>query len=155
MTPQEQEHLDHVAGCATEHQNSHAQSQIENNARESVTEGKIAKLTGLGLHVAVEISTAYCRVTDGIIGTHTCILGAFPCKEAAEIFINLFIDHYGYDGESNYDVRSPLPMPPTKAKEDPLGPPETTREMEEAERHAALLDEAESHGIDMDDDVPF
>jgi hypothetical protein len=155
MNIQEQEHLDHVAGSQTEHQMCHEMSTLEHHGRESVTAGKIAKLTGLGLHVAVEISTAYCRVTDGIIGTHTAILGAFPYKEAAETFINLFIDHYGYDGESNYDVRSPLPMPPTKAKEDPLGPPETTREMEEAERHAALLDEAESHGIDMDDDIPF
>ena len=131
MNPQEQEHLDHVAGSATEHQNCHAESSMANSFHESAVSVQICKMNELGLHVVVEISTAYCRVTDGIIGAHTAILGAFPTKQAAEAFINLYIDKYGYDGECNYDVRSKLPMPPVS--------------------HAA---EAESHGIDMDDDLP-
>lgn len=136
MTPQEQEHLDHVAGCATEHQNSHAQSQIENNARESVTAGKIATLTGLGLHVAIEVTTAYCRATDGIIGTHTSIMGAFPTKGAAEAFLAMYLHQLThYDGESAYHVRSPLPKPPTKkCFVRHISEPETSREAEEDAR---------------------
>jgi hypothetical protein len=155
MTPQEQEHLDHVAGSATEHQNCHQQSTIEHNNREGTVKHQIVALNALGMHVVVGETTAYCRTTDGIIGTHTSILGAFPYDFAAAAFVGMYLDKTGYDPDEHIHVVSPLPMPPTKAKEDPLGPPETTREMEEAERHAALLDEAESHGIDMDDDIPF
>lgn len=133
MTPQEQEHLDHVAGSATEHQNCHMESQIHNSAKEGLTSAKICQMNNLGLHVAIEVTTAYCRVTDGIIGTHTIILGGFVTKGAAESFLNMYADKY-YDGESTFDIRSPLPMPPTKPVEDPLGPPETTREAQELDQ---------------------
>jgi hypothetical protein len=145
MTPQEQEHLDHVLGSATEHQNCHQESKIRNSARESKTSVRVIQLTSLGLYVATEQTTALCPVTDGIVGVETHILGAFPTEKMAETFILMYVDRYGYEGDSHFKVMGPLPKPPVRAKEDPLGPPETSRELEEAE----------SHGIDMDDDIPF
>jgi hypothetical protein len=129
MTPQEQEHMDHVLGSASEFQNCYQESQIKHSSRESETSRKIRALNDLGMHVVVGKTPAHCGVTDAIVGEHTSILGALPFDFAAVAFIGFYLDKTGYDPEEHVDVISPQPESPAE--------------------------EAESHGIDMDDDCPF
>lgn len=77
----EQEHLDHVAGCATEFQNAYAISSIQSMGR---GDGHlIARAKRLGLFVVVEESPCFCRFTDAFIRNVATFICAFPSREAA------------------------------------------------------------------------
>jgi hypothetical protein len=72
MTHQEQEHIDHELGSATEHQNSHAMSLIELAHRNCEVRAQINALTEFQFVVVAE-TLATCPVTDGILGSSLSI----------------------------------------------------------------------------------
>lgn len=78
----EQEHADYVAGCATEWQNTYAQSSIQSMGR---GDGHlISRAKALGLFVVVEESPFFCRHTDAFIRSITTFICAFPTRESAD-----------------------------------------------------------------------
>jgi hypothetical protein len=123
----EQEHLDHVAGSATEHQNSHAMSVIGLAHRNSEVRAEITKLIEAGQFVVVSESTACCPVTDGITGVHIGIYSRHNTLPEA-------MRRMEEDAEECHNAEINLHIEPSQQ---------------------AIAEEAESHGIDMDDDCPF
>lgn len=131
MTHQEQEHIDHVAGSASEFQNSFAQSQIEHHHANIDTVVRIAELVEAGRFVVVGSCPAYCRVTDAVVGEHVNIEADFATRAEAEAHCARYTDL-----DDDFRVR----IEPVAAR---------------LALAQAIADEAESHGIDMDDDIPF
>lgn len=56
-------------GCRDEWQRAYADSRMRHDSGRRYAEQLVAQ----GLHVIVEISTAYCPVTDGIMGEHVFV----------------------------------------------------------------------------------
>ncbi len=97
----EQEHLDHVAGCATEFQNAYALSSIQSMGR---GDGKISRAKGLGLFVVVEEYPIYCRFTDAFIGNVSKFICAFPTRESAVAKATKLSIAAGIDNDISYSV---------------------------------------------------
>ena len=98
----EQEHLDHVAGCATEFQNAYALSSIQSMGR---GDGHlISRAKGLGLFVVVEESPMYCRYTDAFIRNVSTFICAFPTRESAVAKATKLSIAAGIDNDISYSV---------------------------------------------------
>jgi hypothetical protein len=79
----EQEHADHVAGCASEFQNcySEAKSKVTHLSAQHGT--RIHRARSLGLWVVTQDIAYYCRTTDAIAGSYEEFISAHPTEEAA------------------------------------------------------------------------
>jgi len=98
----EQEHLDHVAGCATEFQNAYAFSSIQSMGR---GDGHlISRAKKLGLFVVVEESPMYCRYTDAFIRNVSTFICAFPTRESAVAKATKLSIAAGIDNDISYSV---------------------------------------------------
>lgn len=111
MNIQEQEHIDFVAGCASEFQNSYAQSRAEHSVKDAEVRGVIHSLVQGGLFVIVRSSPAYCRVTDAIVGEHLSVMGAFGDRGAAERSMMAMHEAGRFDPEDSVYVY-PFPVNP-------------------------------------------
>ena len=108
-TSQYEEHLDAIAGEASEFQNCFTEAQqvaFELGAKESVA---INKAKALGLFVVVLEIPYFCRSTDALVGCYNRFVCAFPSREAAEAKIQkLYSKLSEYDsGDYNYSVIQP------------------------------------------------
>lgn len=82
-TDQYQEHLDHVAGCASEFQNCFTEAKDECYRQATVHSQRINKAKALGLHVVVRDVEYYCRATDAFAGSYDEFICAFPTRLSA------------------------------------------------------------------------
>ena len=79
----EQEHADHVAGCASEFQNcySEARSKVSQLAAQHGT--RIHRARSLGLWVVIDEVDYHCRATDAFAGTYEHFISAHPAEAVA------------------------------------------------------------------------
>lgn len=111
---QAQEHWDHVAGSASDHQNAYSMSQLQHR---SGMQG-VQDLVRAGLHVVVMSGPAYCRSTDAIIGSHYSPLSCFRDRAAALAEVAATYEQWeatGMDDECSLAVY-PLPEAPKRAR---------------------------------------
>ena len=80
-----QEHLDHVAGEASEFQNCLTEAGQHLSARRTAEAQKIGAALQAGQFVVVSEAPVYCRATDALVGTCTGFVGAFAERLPAEI----------------------------------------------------------------------
>ena len=83
-TSQYEEHLDAIAGEASEFQNcfTEAQNKVSKIAFEQAA--LIHRARTLGLWVVVEVSAYYCKATDALAGHYDHFICAFPTRESAD-----------------------------------------------------------------------
>lgn len=111
MNIQEIEHIEHVAGSASEFQNSYAQSRLEHSAENSRVRGLIQSFVDGGQYVIVCSSPTYCRVTDAIVGEHLSIRGAYGDRGAAERSMRAMFEAGHFDPEESVYIY-PFPVNP-------------------------------------------
>ena len=104
---QAQEHADYVAGCASDHQNAYAHSQIQHRSGMAEVQALVAQ----GFHVVVMSGPAYCRSTDALIGTSHHVVSYHLARKVAEYRCAKAADYDG--GEESYAVY-PLPTQPAR-----------------------------------------
>ena len=105
-----QEHLDHEAGAASEHQNAYALSQMRHDSGMSA----VLDLVAAGKYVAVVSGPAHCRMTDAPIGSHYSIDGVFATREEADTLVHATYTRWeASGGPDEYDcsVYPKLPQP--------------------------------------------
>jgi hypothetical protein len=83
-TIQEQEHLDFVAGEASEFQNCHSEAVAKCHRLASQHAIPISRAKALGLFVVVREVAYYCRATDAFAGTYDTFVCAFPSQASAD-----------------------------------------------------------------------
>jgi hypothetical protein len=108
MDEQYQEHLDYMAGVASEHQNALALSRLEHTD----DSGKIAELVKAGRFVVVAHGPAYCRFTDAIYGVRKVYIADYATE--AEANADPRYNDDDPDPEVNvlvYPLKPPAPLP--------------------------------------------
>lgn len=106
-TYQEQEHIDHVAGSASEFQNCYSEADAVLRQRRSDFSVPVARARSLGLFVVVEEMPYYCRATDAIVGTYERFVVAFPTQRAADERAAALYARCGADAEVSFRVLLP------------------------------------------------
>lgn len=104
-----QEHADHVAGSASDHQNAYAQSQIQHRSGMAEVQAIVAR----GLSVVVMSGPAYCRSTDALIGTSHHVVSYHLSRKVAERRAGKLAEACD-GGEESFAVY-PLPPPAAEA----------------------------------------
>ena len=104
---QEQEHLDHISGSATEFQNCFTEARAKVQELNSNHSAPIVRARSLGLFVVVEEIEYHCRTTDAFAGIFERFVVAFPTKESADLRIAKLCSKEP-SGEIQYRVLSPL-----------------------------------------------
>lgn len=132
---QAQEHLDHVAGSASEHQNAYSMSRMQHR---SGMQG-VKDLARAGLHVVVMQGPAYCRYTDAIIGSHYSPLACFRDRADALAEVAATYEQWEAAGMDDECSLSVYPLPEAQQ-------PERQRPTPRLSANAAA---------DGDDDLPF
>lgn len=102
---QAQEHWDHVAGSASDHQNAYSLSRMSHR---SGLQG-VQDLVRAGLHVVVVTGPAYCRSTDALIGTHYSPVACFRDRAAAQAEAAAIFESWGDDPGDCSIAIYPLP----------------------------------------------
>jgi hypothetical protein len=103
----EQEHLDHISGCATDFQNSFTEARAEVQELSSDHSAPIVRARSLGLFVVVREIEYYCRSTDALAGTFDIFVVAFPTRESADARIAKLYASQPEWSETRYRVVSP------------------------------------------------
>lgn len=78
------EHLEHVAGSASEFQNCLTEANAARRELARVHAARIERAISFGLCVVVESEAYYCRATDAFAGSYERFVIALPSREAAE-----------------------------------------------------------------------
>jgi hypothetical protein len=86
VSPAEQEHLDHVAGSASEFQNCFSEANDVRRQLHHNGQVEIAALLAAGRFVVVEENPYHCRATDAVAGMVASPVGHFASREEAEAF---------------------------------------------------------------------
>lgn len=79
-----QEHLNHVAGEASEFQNCFSEAAEKCSQLAAEHSAPINRAKALGLFVVVREIAYYCQSTDGFAGTYKTFVCAFPSQAAAD-----------------------------------------------------------------------
>lgn len=111
VNEQEQEHLDHVAGSASEFQNCYEEARVRSSDEQSKVRGIIHRMVNEGLFVIVCSSPDYCKVTDAICGEHLSIRGAYGDRGAANRSLAAMHEAGRFDPEDSTYVY-PFELPP-------------------------------------------
>lgn len=109
MTHLEQEHNDHVAGSASEHQNCLTEANMTLFQRNGAVRAKVDRLTDLGQFPVVSSAPAYCHATDAILGDQLSIVKIFSARPAADAEVRRLNDFESCDGEVSFEVFPRLP----------------------------------------------
>ena len=80
----EQEHIDHVAGEATEFRNCFTEAEDKLAELSSAGFVNIHRMHKLGLFVLAQEIEYYCRATDALVGTYHVAISGFPTRAGAE-----------------------------------------------------------------------
>ncbi len=106
-----QEHLDHVAGEASEFQNCFSEAAEKCFQLRTEHSAPINRAKALGLFVVVREVSYYCQSTDGFAGTYDTFVCAFPSQAAADQKVDKLCNperqSYG-DGDYSYRVVRPV-----------------------------------------------
>ena len=84
MNVQEQEHVEHEAGCCTEFQNCFSEAGDKLRQLSSQAAVNVARMHKLGLFVLAQEIEYYCRATDAFVGTYHVAISGFPTRAGAE-----------------------------------------------------------------------
>ena len=103
---QRQEHEDYVAGCASDHQNAFALSQMQHDSGWR----HVKALTDAGRFVVAYSGPAYCRSTDAVIGSHYAVVSDHATRDEANAACGALISETDGHDDGGYDVH-PLPAP--------------------------------------------
>lgn len=86
MNIQEQEHIDHVAGSASEFQNCYEEAGHQFAVEQAKENGKIARAKRQGRVVVCRQHERSCRATDGFLGWFIEFDSAWATRQAAEAY---------------------------------------------------------------------
>jgi hypothetical protein len=115
MNIQEREHLDHVAGAASEFQNCFAEAQHKAAELNRPGAAAVRRALSLGLCAVVCEAAYYCRATDAFAGTVTTLVVAVRTRADAEARAAKLHEASGGDGDVSYyvlpRVAAPAPAP--------------------------------------------
>jgi hypothetical protein len=110
MSPQEQEHWEHVAGSfRSEHEAAYAQSRRETKIADQRAE--IAALNAQGKFVVVEQHEVYCRHTDAILGVTNTIVSVHDTETEA-IAAAGNVEEWGIARPQEFDANASTPASP-------------------------------------------
>jgi len=100
----EQEHADHVAGCASEFENcySEARTKVRELAFHHGT--RIDRARSLGLWVVIDEVEYYCNATDAFAGSYEHFVSAHP----SEVVARRKVAELNSDPEDRFSVLPPL-----------------------------------------------
>jgi hypothetical protein len=108
-----QEHLDHIAGSASEFQNCYTEAGQAMRAHNYQTDQSVAALVAAGSFVVVASDTWHCRATDAVVGEGRYLRSHWDTREEADAAVRRAYDADGpmFAGEVGYDVEPRLPVP--------------------------------------------
>ena len=109
---QAQEHADHEAGCASDHQNAYALSQMQH--RSGMAE--VLALVAQGFHVVVMTGPAYCRSTDALISVSHHVCSYHLSRRVAEYRAGKAAEECD-GGEESFAVYPRPPAPPRPVRQ--------------------------------------
>lgn len=110
MSPQEQEHWDHVAGSfRSEHEAAYALSRSETKIARQ--DAEINALTASGKFVVVEQHEVCCRFTDAILGVTNTIVSVHD-TEAEAIAAAGNVEEWGIARPQEFDANGNTPASP-------------------------------------------
>lgn len=110
MSPQEQEHYEHVAGSfRSEHEAAYALSRRETKIARQ--DGEINALTAAGKFVVVESHEVCCRHTDAILGVTNTIVSIHD-TEAEALAAAGNVEEYGIARPQEFDANGSTPTSP-------------------------------------------
>lgn len=92
LSPAEREHLEHVAGEATEYQNCYTEAQQKRAELASAGSVNIRRMHKLRLFVLAQEIEYYCRATDAFVGTYHVAISGFPTRAGAEQALSKLYD---------------------------------------------------------------
>lgn len=119
LSEQEQEHLDHVAGSASEFQNCFQEASISRCHVAGEARKAIDDVLNAGRFAVVSTSPYFCRVTDAFVGVVEHLRGDFATREAADAAaLALYGKEYGAQGFDIGEDLYVLPRAPQVNPED-------------------------------------
>jgi hypothetical protein len=123
MSEQEQEHVDHVAGCASEFQNCFEEASIERCRQAGAYRQAIDDVLVAGRFAVVSTAPYFCKATDAFVGVVEYLRGDFATREAADAAA---LALYGREYEAHgFDIGEDLyvlPRAPQVEEPTALGP---------------------------------
>ncbi len=111
-SPAEQEHVDHVAGSASEFQNCFSEARSRRLNLAFAGSKAIADLLAAGRFVVVEENPYHCRATDAVAGMVAAPIGHFASREEADAFAAPRCEVQERYGDGFVYVLPRLPVPP-------------------------------------------
>jgi hypothetical protein len=115
ISPAEQEHLDHVAGSASEFENCFSEARSVASRHNSEGQSKIAALVAAGRFVVVCGYPHHCKATDAFAGTIAQRRSDHASRAEADAVLGALFESGEFDPDCNYYVAPRLPAPPALA----------------------------------------
>lgn len=101
-------------GCRNEYQRALAVSQMRHNSGRAYAESLVQQ----GRTVLVQVTTAYCPMTDGILGEHVSVLRTGDDRREIERWMGGLPDDY-FDPEGRVEILEPAPACAQPCRPDP------------------------------------
>jgi hypothetical protein len=124
MSEQEQEHVDHVAGSASEFQNCFEEATLARCRIAGDYRQAIDNVLAAGRFAVVSTSPYFCRVTGAFVGVVEHLRGDYASREAADAaalaLYGAEYEAHGFDiGEDLYVLprQAPAPVTPSEVAE--------------------------------------